>query len=102
MKPRFPAIRKHQFGDRDWKIIWRRPKRDKKLPVNKEYHGNCDANTGRIWIYPSEDPLELLHTVLDEGTHGCFFDLDNDAVATYADDVIALLKRMGIKISFKP
>lgn len=99
-KPRFPAIKSHDFNGRTWKIVWRAPKRDKNCPPGHMYFGHCDHNRTKLYIYPSSDPLELLDTVLDESTHAYFYDLDNDAVRDYVTELMGLFKRMGIKVTF--
>lgn len=100
MKPDFSAIRSHIFRDRKFKIKWRAPKRDKNCPKGHVYFGNYDPNKMELMIYPSEDPLELLDTVLDETAHANWPDIDNESIREGVLDTMKLLKRMGIKVSF--
>lgn len=99
MKPKF-NIRTHRFRDKLWKILWRAPHPDKNLPSGHEYFGDCDWEKSTLKIYPSEDGLELLDTVLEETFHACFYDLDDPSVREAVRDIIELLRRMKMRVSF--
>ncbi len=101
MKPCFPAIKSHEFRGRKFKIAWRAPKRTKDAPADETLFGLYDPNRMKLWIYPSADPMELLDTVLDETTHANYPDLDNESVSEGVAATMALLKRMGMKITFE-
>lgn len=97
---KFPRILTHTFRDRCFRIFWKAPRRDKACPPGYEYFGECDYHKRTMQIYPSKNGLELLDTVLEEATHACFFDLDDDSVRDFVRDTRRLLVRMGVEVSF--
>ncbi len=101
-RPAFTSLRTHTFRGRLYRLVWQRPKRDKKLPPGQEYHGECSTEERRIMIHPDKDPLELMFTTVHESFHACFPDLDDHSVDQWEDDTKRLLKRMGIKVVFEP
>lgn len=53
-------------------------------------------------LNPDPDATELLATVIHEGIHACFFDLEEAAVIEAEGDIVRLLRRMGIQVTFEP
>ena len=98
---RLKEIKQHEFRGKVWKIKWRAPRNDKHTPPGYNNFGLCDPNTNTLTIFPSKDAWDLLDTVLDESIHANHFVLDNDAVREGVVSIVALLKRMGMKITFK-
>ena len=99
-RAKLDSIKRHTFRGKVWKIKWRAPRNLKHDPPGHNRFGLADPNNNTLTIFPSADPWDLLDTVLDETTHANFFDLDNDAVREAVTDQIALLKRMGMNLSF--
>ena len=52
----------------------------------------------RIVIARSQDPLDLLDTVIHECLHGCCPDLDEECVTETATDIAKVLHRMGCRL----
>lgn len=101
-RPAFTSLHTHTFRGKNFRLVWQRPKRDKALPPEQEYHGECSHAKKRIMIHPDSDALELLLTTAHESIHACFPDLDDHSVDQWEDDAKRLLKRMGIKVAFEP
>lgn len=99
-RPKFPGIKTHSFRDRLYRIFWKAPRHDKKCPTGSAYFGECDFHGRTIHLFPSKSGLELLDTVLEEGIHAAFFDLEDSAVQEAVRDIRRLLTRMGIQVSF--
>lgn len=97
---KFPHIRSHTIRDRKYRIIWEGPRRDEKLPQDEMYYGECDWEKRTIHLRPSRQGLTLLDTVIEEGFHASFYDLEDSAVREAVRDIRRLLVRMGIEISF--
>lgn len=101
LRSRLDKIKRHEFRGKVWKLKWRAPRNGKNTKPGHNTFGLADPNTNTLIIFPSKDPWDLLDTVLDETTHANFFDLDNDAVREAVGAQVALLKRMGAKITFE-
>lgn len=99
-RPKFPHIKTHSFRDRQFKILWKAPRRDKQCPPDETYFGECDYHGRVIQLFPSKSGLELLDTVLEEGIHAGHFDIEDSAVRETVRDIRRLLVRMGIQVSF--
>lgn len=44
-----------------------------------------------------EDEQHLLQVALDEGIHACDWDIDNDMVAEFAEDLAGYLWKLGFR-----
>lgn len=97
---KFGHIRTHTIRDRNYRIIWRAPRRDKHCPKGEVYFGECDWSDRTINFRPSRQGLTLLDTVIEEGIHASFYDLEDVAVREAVRDIRRLLVRMGVEISF--
>lgn len=99
----------HVFRGWKYRIYWRKPRKSKaeqKLSKAKDLDvfGRCwpPGPDAKMYISLDEqDSFEFLSTILDESFHACLFDIDNDAVGETVDDIIKLLKRMKMKITFE-
>jgi hypothetical protein len=91
----------HTFRGRLFRLFFKRPKNDGKLEKDQQYFGECDYHARTMHIFPSKDAEELLDTVLEEGIHACFFDLEDCAVREAVRDIMRFLRRMGMKITFE-
>ena len=99
----FEEIRTHTIRGKQYHLVWRKPPGRHPDP-DYEWKGECDSpdwKGRRLWIYPKQEPMELLATVIHEMAHGAFWDLDEDAVEAFERDTMRLLKRMGIEVKFK-
>lgn len=84
--------------------MWRKPPGRHPDPT-KTYVAQCDTPRGRgksfLWIWPRQDPEDMLFTVLHEISHGAFWDLEEKAIEEYERDCRKFLKRMKMKVSFE-
>jgi hypothetical protein len=90
----FSKIKSCIIRERKFKVIWR---------GHKTYVGACDSPDAAhkvIHISRHDKPLEVLLTTIEETLHGAFFDLDDEAVKEYHDDLRKLLMRMKIQVQF--
>jgi hypothetical protein len=98
---KFSHILTHSIRDRVYRIIWRAPRRDKTLAKDEIFAGECDFHKRTIHLAPLKDGLELLDSVLEEGIHASFFDIEDSAVRAAVRDIRRLLVRMGIEVTFR-
>ena len=91
----------HWFRNKLWKLKWRRPRRSKE-EITKDLVtlGKTNPNGNIVTVSPYEVPIVTLETVIHEGLHACMFDLDEFCVDETTTDIIRLLLRMGMNISF--
>jgi hypothetical protein len=91
----------HWFRNKRWTLKWRRPRRSKEEIVKDLVTlGKTDPNVDTVTISPYEVPVVTLETVIHEGLHACVFDLDEECVNETTMDIVRLLLRMGMSISF--
>jgi hypothetical protein len=98
---KFKKVRKFDFDNKEYKIVW------KNKPFPGKHYAECTAPDGdirEIRISPSacKDQKILLSTVIDESVHTIFFVLDNKEVDTFSDNLADLLWEMGWRLPTKP
>lgn len=101
-RPDFSHIKTHTIRGKSYRLRWRKPP-GKPLDPETENVGQCDSpcDAGReLWLWPKQDAKDILGTVIHEVAHGAFFDLEECAIEAFERDVIRLLTRMKIKVSF--
>lgn len=99
--PDFRHIKTHVVRGRRFVVVWRRPRRSKQI----DDCGWCEKPTKdgcRICIYPDPDPIDLLAIVLHELMHAGLYDICEGPITATENDIMRMLTRMGIKVSFHP
>lgn len=91
--PNINRIKSHKFPHGTYKIHWKKP------PGKEDNDGICtDPKDRQIWINPRLSDEELLRVALDESWHATMWQIDNDVVAEYADDMAAFLYKIGFRL----
>lgn len=93
-RPNFSHLLTHSIRNRCFRLFWKRPSR--------KDEGSCDFHNRKLWIHPNSDHLETLGTTIHECLHAAFFDLEDSAVVKFEEDLVRLLRRMKIKVTFEP
>ena len=108
-----PFPKTHRFRGTLYRLYWRKPplthkerkdQRKLKTKIGKIMGKIYPEETGikpSIYIDPTYPPMEVFDTVLHEGMHAAFPDLDEIAIEDGTDCIWSLLKRMGFQVSFK-
>lgn len=100
----FDQLKSHLIRGKRFRLRWRCPPAGGPGSKGKRGLGRCDCpGDARPEIFISPDvgaPLTLLGTVIHECAHAAFFDLEDAAVRQYEDDLMRLLCRMGVQVSF--
>lgn len=102
--PDFSKIHTVKIRGKVFKTIWRKPRNSAKDPELEDI-GSCDYpyTPGKeLWVWPKQDPIDILMTILHEFTHGAFPDLEEKAVTEYDVDLKRFLLRTGIEVKFHP
>ncbi len=89
-------------------MIWRKPPKLSSDAKGSSRVGQCDSPRTKgairqLWLWPvlaKVDPTDMLGTVIHEVTHASFWDIDEPAIQDFEEDLMRLLKRMKIKVSF--
>ena len=91
--PNINRIKKHKFPQGNYKIHWRKPYKSEGLCT--------DPSDRQIWLNPNLDDRELLRVALDESWHATMWQIDNDVVADFADDMAEFLYSIGYRLEKK-
>jgi hypothetical protein len=87
-------IKSHKFPQGNYKIHWKKPYKSEGLCT--------DPNDRQIWINPNIlDDRDLMRVILDESFHATMWEIDNDVVAEFADDMAEFLYRVGYRLEKK-
>lgn len=100
-RPDFSHIKTHKIRGKLYRLLWKKPHGN--LEPGRPFVGSCESphDTGReLRISPKQDPKDMLGTVVHEVAHGAFWDLDEPAIEAFERDLMRLLSRMKIKVSF--
>lgn len=93
INPNINQIKKHNFVQGNYKIIWQKP---------YGCNGECsDPNDRKIWLNPRVDDKELLKNSIDESIHACLWPIDNDYVYEMSDCIAEFLYKIGFRLEKK-
>lgn len=99
---KFAHLKTCKIRDKVYHVAWRKPPGRNPDPT-EEYVGQCDPPGKRktVWLWPRQDPEDMVGTVIHEFCHSAFWDLEEGAIEEFERDVMRFLKRMKMKVSFE-
>jgi hypothetical protein len=98
----FSHIKTHVVRDNRFRMAWRRWRRSPD-EVTGGNVGRCDHPNKiscQMNIYPNQEAVDLLETVLHENAHAALPDVEEEAVDEMCQATMRLLRRMKIKVEF--
>ncbi len=96
MKIKYKKPKKWTFKGKKYKIRWRKP---------RNALATCESPAEKDPVITIGSNLlegELLSAVIDEVTHAHFWDLDNDSVDAFSDELAEFLLELGFTLEEIP